>query len=113
MLKEKAKVVLVSAAFIGGMLLTGETQAAARGGIIENVTAVIASQSICGFAVNQNLLLLTMEAGNVSPADLQTGGKYEKEVAANKSRILALTSTPEKKKSFCRTVKSELSAMFD
>ncbi len=100
-----------------GLLLipisSGLAQARASSDVIENITSVIASQSLCSFNVNQDMLLAVMGNAGVTPADLQAGGLYGKEVASSKARIARLSSTEEGKRSLCRTIKSNLSAMFD
>ena len=53
-----------------------QTQARASADLIENITAVIASQSLCGFTVNQEMLLIVMGNADVSPNDLKAGGLY-------------------------------------
>jgi hypothetical protein len=113
MSKDKVKAVRV----LAGLLFTaiGSTQAQARASasFIENITSVLAAQSLCGFTVNKDVLLTVMSNEGISPTDLQVGGMYNKEVDSNTARIVSLSSTEEGKRSFCRSIKSNLSSMFN
>jgi uncharacterized protein (DUF342 family) len=87
--------------------------AGAKENIVENATAAAAAEKICGFKVNQEVLIVIMQAVGVSPTDLRAGGMYADEVAQHRERISRLTATEPQRRSFCNTIKSELSAVFD
>jgi uncharacterized protein (DUF342 family) len=87
--------------------------AGAKENIVENATAAAASEKICGFKVNQDVLLITMQAVGVSPKDLRADGMYADEVSQHRERISRLTATEPQRRSFCSTIKAELSAIFD
>lgn len=99
--------------FLGSVLLISQVAAQPTSDMIENITSVVVAEKLCGFKVNREVLAFSMQVAGIRPADLQDGGKYEDEVTANMLRIDRLSATPERKRSMCSTIKTNLSAFFD
>lgn len=81
--------------------------------VIENVVALQVAQGQCGTKINYGMLATVMNAVNIRPDDLVRGGKYYPSVERNQTRVRGLIATEAGKTSFCRTVRTELSAMLD
>lgn len=80
---------------------------------IENFSAIVASESVCGFKVNQQMLEVAVVSLFGDPSRVAPGGELYPEVERNFARIAALTDTPEGRASFCNRVKTEMSAFYD
>ncbi|MCD1627035.1 hypothetical protein K7H22_13620 [Seohaeicola saemankumensis] len=80
---------------------------------LENLTAVMAGEQICGFTVNQQILEIAVVSLFGDPASVSPGGKHWPEIQKNISRVQGLTATSSGRRSFCNTTKANLSAFFN
>ena len=80
---------------------------------IENVAAIAASQDMCGFDANEEMVEVAIRSLIGDPRDVQEGGRYWPYMETNFKRIIQLTSTDSGRQSFCARVKRDLSAFFD
>ncbi|MZR31505.1 hypothetical protein [Sneathiella litorea] len=80
---------------------------------IENLSAVLASKSLCGFNVNMQIVKIAGDAALGDVKKMAEGGRYYVDMLENMDRISRLTNTASGKASFCNTVRTELSAFID
>lgn len=59
------------------------------------------------------MLGATFSAVGLTAGDLEPGGKFHDRVLLNQARVKNLAATESGRASFCRNIRSELSAMFD
>lgn len=93
--------------------LGASVSAQSESDMLENLTAVLASEHICNFNVNREMVGISVNAMFGDPATVAPGGRHWPEIQRNMSRIESLTETNSGRQSFCRSTKSSLSAFFD
>ena len=98
-----------------GLLSTGFVfaQTSQQANVIENIVALQVAQAECGAKVNYEMLATVMAATNIRSDDLLRGGKYFSRVERDQRRVRRLIATEAGKASFCRSVRTDLSAMLD
>lgn len=80
---------------------------------IENVAAIAASQNVCGFNANEEMVEVAIRSLIGDPRDIKEGGRYWPNMRTNFNRIIQLTSTDSGRLSFCARVKRDLFSFFD
>lgn len=102
-------VVVTAVAMLFGTLASAQSQSDK----IENLTAVMAGEQICGFTVNQQVLSIAVVSLFGDPSTVSPGGKRWPEIERNIDRIEALTESTSGRRSFCNSTRSSLSAFFN
>ncbi len=87
--------------------------AQSKSDMLENMTAVLASEYICGFSVNQQMVSISVSTLFGDAATVSPGGAHWPEMQRNIKRVKKLTKTDSGRRSFCASTKSNLSAFFD
>lgn len=87
--------------------------ASAQDRIIENTAAAMAAQPLCGLRLNMDMLQAVFNSAGLSAEQFAPGGVHYREMENHKQRILNITDTEDGLNSFCRRVRTDLSAMFD
>lgn len=98
---------------LAATVLTSTAGAQSQSDMLENLTAVLASEYICGFNVNQEFVAVSVYSLFGDPASVSPGGKHWPEIQRNMARVEELTSTSVGRRSFCNSTRSNLSAFFD
>lgn len=109
--KGKVMRLLLSLILIAGF--SSFTFASTRDRIIENTAAAMAAPSLCGLKLNMGMVQIVFDSAGLSAEQFAPGGVHYHQMEVHKQRILNLTDTEDGLNSFCRRVRTDLSAMFD
>lgn len=101
----------VCAVFVTAALIT--VPAYGSEDAIENLASIVASESVCGYTVNRQMLEIATVTLIGDPESVAPGGTLWPQMQRNMSRIKNLTNTPDGRRSFCQRVRADLSAFFD
>jgi len=88
-----------------------EERAALQKNFVRNTAALLASEELCQYTVNMEMLGLTFPVYSLKPDDIAPGGRLHEELLRNKKHIAAATQDDAGRGSFCDRVKQQLGVM--
>jgi hypothetical protein len=92
-------------------LALGQTKS--QENVIENIAALWVAEKHCGVKINQNMLAIAINSVGLSPEQIAPSGRYGNITDNRVNRALVLVQKPSGKASFCKNIRSDLSAMID